>query len=269
MTDPLQRFTLGARENEVRETLALLDSLTEQLEKCVVDDVHLSSRMADGVRKLTVRLRQMFIRIQAPNGSPGDLSRGNSRPATPQTANHMPPANQHYGQSQGQPTRPTMAPNAFSFDPRLNNHFPDPLADIQRQTMADVADISFMPPTNYDQYMEPNPGNFATTPGQDVDGMGAPTDWFALPIGQIIGQDSRVPVHQGIGGLIGPTVGSRDVLEIMMHDQNGWPALNSHLPGPGAGPMTGPTAGPHRMPYPVNGTGNAPGVRPGYRPPHV
>lgn len=52
--------------------------------------------------------------------------------------------------------------------------------------------------------------------GPGVDGLG---DWFALPLDNFFSTDpAQAPVNQGFGG-IGPTVGSKDMLEFITNEQ--------------------------------------------------
>lgn len=82
--------------------------------------------------------------------------------------------------------------------------------------MSDLSNITYMPPMNYSLYMNQNdaaeqdPSDF----GPEVDGLG---DWFALPLDNFFSTDPA-PVHQGFGG-IGPTVGSKDMLEFITNEQ--------------------------------------------------
>ena len=199
--------------------MTLLDSITDQLTLSVVDDVHLSARTAELVKMLSSHLRAKFIRLQAPNSGSAGSSRENSRHQTPHR--QQDPASSHQafvsqpGQQPGQQPARTAINNQFVFSqdvPRL----PDPLADIQAQSMSDLANITYMPPLNYNAYMngdegvEQNPTDFAT----GVDGLG---DWFALPLDNFFSTDPA-PVHQGFGG-IGPAVGSKDMLEFITNEQ--------------------------------------------------
>jgi hypothetical protein len=161
---------------------------------------------------LSSHLRAKFIRLQAPNSGSTGSSRDNSRHQTPHGQQDQPSSQQ---QPFGQPGQhhQQQARNA------LNNQFVfghDPLAGIQAQSMSDLANITYMPPLNYNAYMEgndgvePNPADFG--PGVDVLG-----DWFALPLDNFFSTDPA-PVHQGFGG-IGPTVGSKDMLEFITNEQ--------------------------------------------------
>jgi hypothetical protein len=164
---------------------------------------------------LSSHLRAKFIRLQAPNSGSTGSSRENSRHQTPngqhdQTGSH-PPLLSQPGQQQAR----TALGNQFVFShdlARLN----DPLAGIQAQSMSDVSNITYMPPMNYNAYLsgsdsvEQHPADF----GAGVDGVG---DWFALPLDNFFSTDPA-PVHQGFGG-IGPTVGSKDMLEFITNEQ--------------------------------------------------
>jgi hypothetical protein len=91
----------------------------------------------------------------------------------------------------------------------------DPLAGIQAQSMSDINGVAYMPPMNYDIYLNGTDGVEQNPDfGAGVDGLG---DWFALPLDNFFSTDPA-PVHQGFGG-IGPTVGSRDMLEFITNEQ--------------------------------------------------
>lgn len=183
--------------------------------RSVVDDVHLSARTADLVRMLSSHLRAKFIRLQAPNSGSTGSSRDNSRHQTPHGPQDQSTSKQHFNSQPGQQQAPTALNNQFVFTHDLGR-LQDPLAGIQAQSMSDLSNITYMPPINYNAYMngndgvEQNPADFGPT----VDGLG---DWFALPLDNFFSTDPA-PVHQGFGG-IGPTVGSKDMLEFITNEQ--------------------------------------------------
>jgi hypothetical protein len=195
--------------------LTLLDSITDELTRSVVDDVHLSARTAELVKMLSSHLRAKFIRLQAPNSGSTGSSRDNSRHQTPHCQQDQPSSNQQFINQPGQQQVRTAINTPFVFPHDLPG-FRDPLAGIQPQSMSDVANITYMPPMNYNAYMngsdgvEQNPAEFGT----GIDTLG---DWFALPLDNFFSTEPA-PVHQGFGG-IGPTVGSKDMLEFITNEQ--------------------------------------------------
>ena len=62
LTKP-KTFALGAKENEVKTSLDLLDRTIEALRTSVVDDVHLCLRIADLLEGLTTSVRHKFVRL--------------------------------------------------------------------------------------------------------------------------------------------------------------------------------------------------------------
>ena len=58
-----ESFALGAKENEVKTSLDLLDRTVKALRTSVVDDVHLCLRIADLLEGLTTSVRHKFVRL--------------------------------------------------------------------------------------------------------------------------------------------------------------------------------------------------------------
>ncbi|KAJ4333709.1 zinc finger transcriptional activator, partial [Ascochyta clinopodiicola] len=83
----LKTFALGATEEDVAVSLALLSGAVDALRTSIVDDVHVGNRFADLVETLTHRIRSRFVRLAATN--PTSLSRAESR--SPIQAPLMPP----------------------------------------------------------------------------------------------------------------------------------------------------------------------------------
>ncbi len=59
----IKSFALGAKENEVKTSLDLLDRTIKALRTSVVDDVHLCLRIADLLEGLTTSVRHKFVRL--------------------------------------------------------------------------------------------------------------------------------------------------------------------------------------------------------------
>ncbi len=197
-----QRFSFGASEQDVRDSLDTLDKTTDLLSNSVVDDVHISFQTASNVKMIATNLRKTFIRIQAPSGD----SREQSRHHTP------------HGHESGHESDAAIPgqPNTFSY---MNATREDTLAGIQAQPMTDYTNVTYMPPPNYNMYMngsDPN-ATFDVTANQplpNTNGFGS-ADWFALPLDNIF--NSSMTVDQGFGG-IGPTIGDRDMLELITNE---------------------------------------------------
>src|SRR5271170_954545 len=134
-----QCFSFGASEHDVRQSLEILDQTTDLLTNCVVDDVHLSAQTARLVKMITANLRKNFIRIQAPTGE----SREQSRNHTPHSHDHI---SEHIMQQRGQ--------QSAHFGYKFTQTGEDPLADIPAQYMTDLTNTMFMPPPNYNNYID-------------------------------------------------------------------------------------------------------------------
>jgi hypothetical protein len=188
----------------VRESLELLDQTTDLLSNCVVDDVHLSFQTANLVKLIALNLRKSFLRIQAPTGDSREQSR------------HHTPHGQESAHENGELHQNHQnAPFGYKLDPARE----DTLAGIQALPMTDYHNVTYMPPPNYDMYMtgtDPN-AHFDVATSQALPN-GAPysSDWFALPLDNIF-NSSMSTVDQGFGG-IGPTVGDRDMLELITNE---------------------------------------------------
>ena len=202
------------------------------LSKCVVDDVHLSSQTANLVKLIASSLRQKFIRIQAPSGGSETASREQSRHHSPHHPDgHVHHVVQHHSDGPDHPVVQHNQPSTpFGF--RAAQSRGDPLAGIQAQRMTDFSNGSYMPPLNYDLYMQ------GVDPNMDPDlssnqtlshSNGPNNDWFALPLDNIFNSNMGI-VDQGFGG-IGPTVGDRDMLEVLTNERyDPWDAAGLAFP---------------------------------------
>jgi hypothetical protein len=170
------------------------------MSKEVVDDVHLTSSTSRLVQNIVRNVKQTLIRVQQVGNGSGGPSREHSRP---QSANSN-DGNHEAHQQQAQ------AINLNQFNATF--HMDDPLAGIQARPMAELASQMFVPPPNFsgdgqildsalpeDSHLDP--------------AMTLSMDWFALPLDNLFHNDEAT-VDQGFGGL-GPTVGTRDMLEVI------------------------------------------------------
>lgn len=212
-------------EEDVRISLELLERATGIIASTVVDDVHLANQTSKLVNVSIVNIKKTFIRVRPGNGSAA-ASREGSRQQTPhhqheqeQTVNAG-----RAGPSQGQ-----------DYTNRRVHAMPtDPLAAIQSHSMSDITN-QFMPPPNYNFNIN-QPGFTDNTLAIDPSmNLGSPTanwqtDWLALPLDRFIQESAGTNVDQGFGG-IGPTVGGRDMLEIITDPQYNpaqWDGSNFH-----------------------------------------
>jgi hypothetical protein len=204
----LKRFGVGAYEADVRQALDLLDQSTDLMERDVVDDVHLSSQIAGLIKLLVANLRKTFIRVQGKENG----SEAASRQDTPQ----HPASHQHTVQyndaSSHEPARKRPRTSASA----RRRHSRDPLEGIQAQPLEDLSNHTFMPPPNFFPHtgMDSNmPINPNTDPSM-LDPVNM--DWLTLPLDNLF-NSSTGTVDQGFGG-IGPTVGDRDMLELITNE---------------------------------------------------
>ena len=95
----------------------------------------------------------------------------------------------------------------------------DVLAAIPGQLMGDVSN-TIMPPPNYNFAGTAFDDSMPIDPGID---LGWNTDWLTLPLDKFMETPTEnMNVDQGFGG-IGPTVGDRDMLEVITNQQyNQW-----------------------------------------------
>lgn len=204
----LKRFGVGAYEADVRQALELLDQSTDLMERDVVDDVHLSSQIAGLIKLLVANLRKTFIRVQGKENG----SEAASRQETPQhPASHQHPVH-HNDASPHEPARkrPRMSATAHRRQSR------DPLEGIQAQPLEDLSNHTFMPPPNFFQHSGVD-SNMPMDPNSDplmLDPVNM--DWLTLPLDNLF-NSSTGTVDQGFGG-IGPTVGDRDMLELITNE---------------------------------------------------
>lgn len=211
-TNCVQRFSVGAYEQEVRKSLEMLDRTTDVLLKNAVDDVHLVNQTSRMVEVILSNIKKTFIRVQPPANGSEAASRDGSRHPTP----HQQP---DPGQTQvnGSTQR---RPRAVSSNTRQIGVATDPLAGIRGQPIDEISNM-IMPPPNYNFQTSGFDQNIPVDPSIDLPGWNA--DWLTLPLDKFMeGQAANMTVDQGFGG-IGPTVGDRDMLEILTNQQyNQW-----------------------------------------------
>jgi hypothetical protein len=197
----LQRFSLGTHEGLVRRCLRHLETITSAMSKEVVDDVHLAASTSRLVQNIVRNVKQTLIRVQQPGTGSAGPSREHSRPQSPrdhETSTEPPPQQAH-------------AINLAQLGQEY--YINDPLAGIQARPMAELASQTFVPPPNFNG---DGPDLDAALPDDshlDASMAFSSMDWFALPLDNLWHNDEAT-VDQGFGG-IGPTVGTRDMLEVI------------------------------------------------------
>ncbi|KAH6642293.1 hypothetical protein C7974DRAFT_385190 [Boeremia exigua] len=233
----LKTFALGATEEDVAVSLALLSGAVDALRTSIVDDVHVGNRFADLVETLTHRIRSRFVRLAA-NGSSA-MSRAGSRsplqaPLMPPPAPLNPIAGSYMGStSHIFPTNGTGTGTSVPGSPSLSGRA-TPISQSLWGISAEPYDpnsnsISIMPPPGFNAF--PHPG----TPGGSANGNANSTangswsqwansgaswgganndqDWLALPLDPLLDQWGA-EINQTA---MGPDVGGMDMLDILLN----------------------------------------------------
>ncbi|KAI4086450.1 MAG: hypothetical protein LQ344_007545 [Seirophora lacunosa] len=141
----LKTFALGATEDEVSISLQLLDRTVKALRTSVVDDVHLSLRIADLLEGITSSIRHKFVRLPA-------RASNSNRPT--------PPPRSAYASPMG---GATLADNTENLNPPLQSYQQQEQQQYQNERTNSVSgslvptaainpfdhtNISIMPPPN-------------------------------------------------------------------------------------------------------------------------
>ncbi|KIW21589.1 hypothetical protein PV08_02169 [Exophiala spinifera] len=198
----LKRFSLGTHEALVRKCLQRLEQITVSMSQEVVDDVHLASSTSRLVQNIVRNVKRTLIRVQQTGTGSAGPSREHSRPQSP-----------HGKEAITEPQQQQASNQHINLN-HLNAGFytDDPLAEIQARPMAELTSQMFVPPPNFGG--EGQLADSALPDDSHLDpAMTLSMDWFALPLDNLF-QDDDATVDQGFGG-IGPTVGTRDMLEVI------------------------------------------------------
>jgi hypothetical protein len=187
----------------VRKCLDLLDRVTILLAREVVDDVHLCAQTSVLIHSIVKHVKQTLIRVQKPANTSGAPSRDASRAQTPHHGNAA--ESEQSGQDQFATTLPTSS----------TMYAADPLAGIPARPMADLMDQTFIPPPNFNfQTNDFDP--FIDDASLDQSMLSEnPADWITMPLDGLM-NSGDTNVEQGFHG-IGPMVGSRDMLEVLIN----------------------------------------------------
>ena len=192
----LQTFALGGKEEEVAISLRLLKDTAKALRTSVVDDVHLSLRIADVLESLIKAINNQFVRLP-----PGSLSTPDQAKRTATLSEQQ----THFASDDGQS-------DAKGFNP--SDQYDDthgPLAGISRTyNSPHDSNISIMPPigNNYPYNNNNFVNTFTQSPTQqppfyqnEVDTMPPfPSDWLTLDLQPLLGSDGLGSGGGGGGG---------------------------------------------------------------------
>lgn len=246
----LKTFALGATEEDVAVSLALLSGAVDALRTSIVDDVHVGNRFADLVETLTHRIRSRFVRLAA-NGSTG-ISRAGSHspiqaPLMPPPASLNPLAGSYLGASSAIfPSNGTGT--SVPGSPSLGLAASGRATPISHSSLWGISaepydpnsnSISIMPPPGFNSFPHPNtPGNpnpnpnnpptdNASNEGPNANGSwshwangtsswggaNGDQDWLALPLDPLLDQWGA-EINQTA---MGPDVGGMDMLDILLN----------------------------------------------------
>lgn len=248
----LKTFALGATEEDVAVSLALLSGAVDALRTSIVDDVHVGNRFADLVETLTHRIRSRFVRLAA-NGSTG-ISRAGSRspvsaplmpppaPLNPLASSYMGSSSQVFPSTHSHGTG-TSVPGSPSLGLTASGRA-TPISQSLWGISAEPYDpnsnsISIMPPPGFNAFPQSNtPGgsnnnaNNANTANNQNGGSNAngtwsqwanssgswggannDQDWLALPLDPLLDQWGA-EINQTA---MGPDVGGMDMLDILLN----------------------------------------------------
>ncbi|KAK3680093.1 zinc finger transcriptional activator [Recurvomyces mirabilis] len=243
----LKSFSLGASESDVADSLNLMDRTIDALQTCIVDDVHVASRFAELLSRLSESLKPRLVRITADGrvnrstrasmpGTPVPMSMpGNdmhSRAYVQQMQQAMAGATMAMPQQQQQQHQQWTYGNT-AFDNTVNNGYNNPLLGISSDAYDLTGnDFSVMPPPTYMQSPTNTHGlngtnGAQTTGGGAYDpvygtntyggGVTAPEDWLTLPLDGLFGSNGAV-IEQTMWG---PQIGDHDMLEVLLNGQIG------------------------------------------------
>lgn len=235
----LKTFALGATEEDVAVSLALLSGAVDALRTSIVDDVHVGNRFADLVETLTHRIRSRFVRLAA-NGSTA-MSRAGSRsplpaPLMPPPAPLNPLAGSYLGASSSlfpSTGTGTSVPGSPSLGLSTSGRA-TPTAHSLWGISAEPYDpnsnsISIMPPPGFTPFAPTTPGSSTNGAnpangananwshwaggGTGWGGAGTDQDWLALPLDPLLDQWGA-EINQTA---MGPDVGGMDMLDILLN----------------------------------------------------
>jgi len=255
----LKTFALGAKEDDIRVSLTLMDQTVHALRAASCDDVHLALRFADLLETLTARIRTRFVRMSRsgaetpvrnahdddkdeqiptsaadnrfdslPNGQFGafqsQFNGGNNTPMFPNGYNssHLP--FQNFQPQQISMNFNNMNNNNNNQNPNNNMMATQPTQPQQFQTYHTFP-TSFHSLENFNNHMATNYGDDINAGDWDL-GIGRGSngdDWLALPIDPLF-------ASYGVGVTqtpMGPDVGGMDLLELLLLDDAGGVGGNS------------------------------------------
>ncbi|EWC46182.1 hypothetical protein DRE_04560 [Drechslerella stenobrocha 248] len=227
----LKTFALGAREDDVKVSMKLMDQTVYALRAASCDDVHLALRFADLLEALTARIRTRFVRMnQSGKDTPNRLNHGEfadqpmadaaaaaAAAGVSNGANHdesdgMAHANIVYGN------------NIYSNEGNAGGSFPNGFNGTGGGSAGQFPTYANVFPTSF--HAMGDTGNFSNLASMygigdhEMDGLFGGTgtggdDWLTLPIEPLLGYGAGVS-----NGMMGPDVGGQDLLELLLAEEN-------------------------------------------------
>ncbi|KAL8656152.1 MAG: hypothetical protein Q9210_000437 [Variospora velana] len=221
----LKTFALGATEDEVSISLQLLDRTVKALRTSVVDDVHLSLRIADLLEGITSSIRHKFVRLPA-------RASNSNRPT--------PPPRSAYGS----PMRATLADSTDTIHAPPQSHQQQQYQNERANSLSGVPtnainpfdtnnNISIMPPPN-SGYLLNNADFFYTgnntSPSTFDSSNNMEEDWLTLDLNPLLSSSDNNAgasgFQAGVGndaqwfGNFGPEINGN--LEVLGKLVEGW-----------------------------------------------
>ncbi|KAK5746568.1 zinc finger transcriptional activator [Elasticomyces elasticus] len=224
----LKSFSLGASESDVLESLSWMDRTVEALQTCIVDDVHVASRFAELLSRLSQSLKPRLIRITADGRTV--RSRRVSQYGTPAPVAPLNDNTNYRQQTQQQQQQQAMSGamptqqqwnynNLDNSNINTSNGYNNSLLGISNNTY-DLTDNDFsvMPPPDYMQSPNQTGGMMGTGAydpvyGTNTYGNNGPEDWLALPLDNLFGNSGSAIVNQT---MYGPQIDGQDMLEVLL-----------------------------------------------------
>ncbi|KAJ6262373.1 Transcriptional activator [Drechslerella dactyloides] len=223
----LKTFALGAREDDIKVSMKLMDQTVYALRAASCDDVHLALRFADLLETLTARIRSRFVRMnQSGKDTPNRLNHGEGANADQPMVDAQPhgsggaangtdagmtPANVVYGSNGYSGEHNGSFPNGFNgVGGQVPGQFPPAYPGVFPTSFHALGDNG-----NFT-----NLANMYGIGDHEMDGLFGGTntggdDWLTLPIEPLLGYGAGVS-----SGMMGPDVGGQDMLELLLAEES-------------------------------------------------
>ncbi|EGX43705.1 hypothetical protein AOL_s00215g441 [Orbilia oligospora ATCC 24927] len=220
----LKTFALGAREDDIKVSLKLMDQTVYALRAASCDDVHLALRFGDLLETLTSRIRARFIRMnQSGKDTPNKLNHGegaNADQPMPDAATVNTTNGVNDLDNLGMPHPHIVYGNSIYPNDQQNyqNGFNGNTVPQQFPTYSNVFPTSFHAMGDTGNFT--NLANMYGIGDNEMDGLfgnnnTSGDDWLTLPIEPLLGYGAGVS-----NGLMGPDVGGQDLLELLLAEES-------------------------------------------------